>query len=102
MNEKRLFHRRCFLNDETGAAMLEAYVDDNSWVHAQTQERHASYDGSMQITDCSRSVSLEFSFSDVEDARQQLRKLDRLIDAAQDMRAVIVRSAKREWPGKKV
>lgn len=101
---ERLFHHRCFLNDESGAAMLEATVEDNSWADRQTGERRMSYDGTLHITDCSRSIELTFGVGcddGIDDMRSVLRKLDRLIDAAQDMRDAFARAAKREFPGKK-
>jgi hypothetical protein len=96
-----LFHRRCFLNDETGAAIVEASFEDNSYDDRE-DKRRPSYDGTLHITDCSRSIELAFNFGkDVDDARKDLRKLDRLIDIMQGLRDAMARAAKREFPGKK-
>ena len=80
--------------------MVEATVTDNSWV--RNGDRTLSFDGVLHITDCSRSVELDTSFFDIEGARGNVRKLDRLIDAAQGMRDTIARVARREWPKKKL
>jgi hypothetical protein len=96
---ERLYHHRCFLNDETGAAILEALVEDDSSTH--NNHRHFGISATLHITDCSRSIELSFGFSKVEEARDDLSKLDRLIDAAQGMRDTLARAAKREWPGRK-
>lgn len=99
---KRVFHDRRFLNADSGAAVVEADLYDNSWNDKNNGERHVSVSGTLHVTDCARSISLDFSYHDLDDAREQVRKLDRLIDAAQGMRDAIVRSARREWPGRKV
>ena len=99
---ERLFHRRCFLNDGDGAAMVEAYLDDNSWVEDKTGDHRPSYNGTLHITDCSRSIELSVGiYKDIDDIRGDLRKLDRLIDAAQGLRDAMARAAKREFPGRK-
>lgn len=101
-DDKQLFYMRAFLNDETGAAIVEASVTDSCSFNANKQERYVSVYGTLHITDCSRSVELDVSFNDIEGARGQLRKLDRLIDAAQGMREALARAARREWPGRKL
>lgn len=99
---EELFHRRCFLNDESGAAIIEASFSDNSWVDRQTSERRLHYDGTIHITDCSRSIELSLNIdNDAESARNSLRKLDRLLDVIQGVRDAVVRAAKREFPGRK-
>jgi hypothetical protein len=100
--DERLFYRRCFLNDEEGAAMVEARLHDNSWTERPSGETRLNFDGTLHITDCSRSIELDCSFSDVEGARGNLRKLDRLIDAVQGLRDATARAAKREFPGRKL
>ncbi len=101
-NDNELFYRRAFLNEGRGPAMVEAQVNDNSWTDKTSGDRRASFDGTLTITDCSRSVSLDACFSDIEGARNVLRKLDRLSDAIQGMRDAMGRAARREWPGKKL
>lgn len=98
---EQLYHRRCFLNETTGAAMVEVEVTNSSWTNDKTNEYNPSYGGSVHLTDCSRSIELDFGFDSAETARDALRKLDRLIDAAQGMRDALARAAKREWPGRK-
>lgn len=99
---EQLYHRRCFLNDESGAAMIEAQLDNNSWTDKDTGERHPCYDGTIHITDCSRSIELSVEISnDLDKVRSNICKLDRLLDALQGMREAMVRAAKREFPGKK-
>jgi hypothetical protein len=99
--EKALFHYRDFLNSEEGAAIVEAKFTRNSWTNRQAQETTVSFDGTLNITDCSRSVSLDASFSTIEDARRVVRKLDRLLDAVQGMRDAAARAATRTY-GRKV
>ena len=60
MKDRRLFHRRLFLNDGEGMAAVEAEVHNRS--HDQTDEkgkktgtRYVNIDANVQITDCSRS-----------------------------------------------
>jgi hypothetical protein len=99
-----LFHYRCFLNEESGAAIVEAGLDDNSYIDHRNNERRPSFDGTLHITDCSRSIELSVNFggeNGVEDARKSLHKLDRLLDAVQGIRDALARAAKREFPGKK-
>lgn len=103
MNDTRqLFHHREFLNEKIGSAMVEAMLSEHTWDDRNTGERHVNIDGTLHITDCSRSVELDASFNNVDEARKILRKLDRLIDAVQGTRDAIVRAARREWPGRKL
>lgn len=99
--DRRLFYRRAFLNEKSGAAIIEASVDDNSGTD-RNGDRYFSVDSTIHITDCSRSISLDACIgNDIEDARDSLRKLDRLVDTIQGVRDTLARAVRREWPGKK-
>lgn len=100
--ETKLYHKRAFLNAESGAAMIEASATNGSWNDKNTGERRVNVYGTVHLTDCSRSIELDVSFSDLEDARAAVYKLDLLIDVLQDLRNAIARTVKQEFPGKKV
>jgi hypothetical protein len=99
-DEKQLFYRRAFLNDKEGAAMIEATLTDNGY-EDRDGKHHSSIDGDAHITDCSRSIQLDFGADSLEAARAMARKIDRLIDTFQGMRDALSRVAKREF-GKRV
>lgn len=95
MSEETVFHRRLFLNDKEGAAMVEAKLANHSY--DRNGERAASYDGTLHLTDCNRSIDLSFDFYSKEDARMAIRKLDRLIETVEDLRTAVKRAAKKEF-----
>lgn len=80
-DEKEVFHRRVFLNDHEGMAALEADVTNRSW--GNDGKRHVSIDGN-------------FTVSDEESLDRVVRKLNRLIHAAEDVRDALVKEARRE------
>ena len=99
--DTELFHYRAFLNEGKGGAIVEATLTHTEY-ERRDNERSWNIDGTLHITDCSRSVELSAYVSDIDEARGVLRKLDRIVDAAQGMRDAIVRAARREWPGRKL
>jgi hypothetical protein len=100
--DTKLFHMRQFLNDEKGSAIVEATVEHTEYDVRSDGKRSWNIDGTLHITDCSRSVELSTYVSNLDEARSVLRKLDRLSDAVQGMRDAIARCARREFPGRKL
>lgn len=94
-DSKKLMHVRRFLNDTDGAAMVEAKLSDDSYT--SDGERRVNITGDLHITDCNRSIELDMCFDDLESGHRILRKLDRLIDAAEQLRDSVKRVMKREW-----
>lgn len=93
-NKKQVFHRRLFLNDSKGMAALEAEISNHSW--EQDGERHVSIEGNFTVSDCYRQISLDLCFDDEESLGKVVRKLNRLIHAAEDVRDALVKEAHRE------
>lgn len=80
MSEKVYLKRRKFLNEDTGLAAIDLQVTSNEeWVSA-----------TCSISDCARSVSLDFDSFDGADQDQRIAKIDILIRAFQDLRSALV------------
>lgn len=75
---------RAFLNE----------VGEPDTGHVQGLIAEPSYPGGpieaeLTVGDCTRTVTLHFDFSDEKERQAALRKLDRLIEAAQHMRTLV-------------
>jgi hypothetical protein len=66
------YHSRKFLNKKTGLAAIE--VDLSIW------EYTAGFDSTIEISDCSRSVRLDFSAYSIDDLAEKYKKLTLLQD----------------------
>lgn len=96
MAEERVHHKRTFLNAEDGMAALEASVSNHSWTNKEDGKHFTNIDGGLCITDCSRSISLNFSVNDAESLAKAVQKANRLLHAIEDLRDALVKTAKRE------
>jgi hypothetical protein len=64
------YHSRKFLNKNEGTGAIECHVDQShSWV-----------DAGIKIADCSRQVTIEFSFGSMKDAKARREKLKLITD----------------------
>jgi hypothetical protein len=96
MKEKRVFHKRAFLNSGEGMAALEVRVIDGSYTVKDTGKCQVNLDGGLSVTDCSRAISLDFYVWDAKSLAAAVQKADTLIDAIEGMRDALVKAAKRE------
>jgi hypothetical protein len=77
-NKKKFkYHSRKFLNKTQGLAAIECTVD--SWDFGEGIEAE------VKITDCSRSVRLDFSFYDAESLPQMYKKLTLFLEQVEKM-----------------
>jgi len=79
MKEKKFLSIRKWLNPKDSA--------DSGMVQAFVASSYGCVDSSLTIWDCSRKITLDFSFYDEKSAAQRAQKLDLLIDAMQQMKA---------------
>lgn len=93
--ERRIFHKRQFLNDREGAAMIEASLYNRSWEDKEGK-RQFSLDGEVHITDCSRSVSLSIDVNDSKSWANAVHKLERVIRVLEQMKDRINAEASHE------
>jgi hypothetical protein len=64
------YHSRKFLNKEEGVGAIECHVDQS----------HTWVDASIKLADCSRQVTIDFSFGSMKDAKARREKLRMMID----------------------
>ena len=73
---KKTYHVRKFLNKNKGTAAIE--IDSGV--------THYSLDGSVEITDCNRKISLDFYFRDDASFKDKTNKLNILIEELSNYR----------------
>lgn len=78
---------RAFLNDvgEEDAGHIQGSLN--------CYNASGSYEATLTVGDCSRTVALNFDFKDKEEQTAAVRKMQRLIDAAQHMQELIRNAA---------
>jgi hypothetical protein len=90
--DKQFMYVRRFLNEGKGTAHIEAEVEVS--VHGE----HVSQNATLSLADCSRSVSLDFSFYDSAEGddtyQSRLRKLNSLLNDLHAFRDALIASKK--------
>jgi len=72
---------REFLNEETGLAAIETDVNIDSWRYGTNKKLNMNVNGTIDIHDCNRSISLDFPAETAEEYHQSRYKLKILLDA---------------------
>lgn len=89
--EKEKIVRRDFLNEEKShglaAIRLESELIETTMPN---KDVHKSHWGSVEISDCSRVILLDFTFGDEEERINALKKCDKIVDYFYEMREIIV------------
>jgi len=67
--ENNTFYSRQFLNDTKGLATAECEIELTSWM----------LEGVIRLSDCSRSIHLDFSCYEIEDLVEANNKINRLL-----------------------
>jgi hypothetical protein len=95
---KDVYHKRQFLNEKKGPAMVEATLTNCSWDDPDPKvgKRFLDLEGSVKLTDCSRSVELDFSANNQEQAYAAVYKLERLIAVLDGFAGAIRDEARKE------
>lgn len=83
------YHKRGFLNKETGMAAFEATIDFDD----EAQYKYVSAD--FTISDCHRQINLEFTIDEKDDIPVKLEKLQKLIDEFVEFRNFLIVAAQR-------
>ena len=74
--EHKYLKTRKFLNTNQGIAAMQCHVSRTTY----GEERDYGYvDADISISDCNRSVMLDFNINDKKDVAQKLAKIDQLI-----------------------
>jgi len=78
---KESISHREFLNEDAGLASIETEVNIDSWRYGTTKKLNMDINGTVNIHDCNRSISLDFSADTAEEYKQAKYKLKILLDA---------------------
>jgi len=76
---EEIYHKRQFLNTDEGLAATQGMVTADHW----------GVDGSLDLSDCNRVVTLSFSAADDEQLNHALTKLRRLRVAIEGMEGAL-------------
>lgn len=80
------YYKRGFLNPEEGMAAFEAQIEIDNW----EGKTHFYADGTFNITDCSRKISLDFGFSDEKGYHEVMTKLETLQEELREFQGYMV------------
>ena len=73
------YHSRKFLNSKKGIAAIECSADmESKWCNI-----------GVKISDCNKTVNLDFDFNTVKDFKEKRTKLLLIIDELQELRRII-------------
>lgn len=85
---KTVYRDRKFLNPVEGAAIINFSIN-----HSGFDKKFNRVEIDTQISDCTKSIFLEFSFNprDQKEYRKRIKKMDLLISSLQNLRTAIVK-----------
>lgn len=86
------YYKRGWLNASEGKAMFEAIVETGEWGDQGT------FDATFTITDCSRSINLDFTIYKAKDSTHMLDKVDTLINELRLFKEQMIVASKYEKP----
>lgn len=80
------YHRRGFLNKNTGVALFESSVDKDS-------NTSFGFDANFTLSDCSRNINLDFYVWEQKDFREKIAKVDLLISELFKFKEAMIKCA---------
>lgn len=80
MRVNNKYYSRKWLNQKEGTAFIEASIEDS----------YSKYkDSTLNISDCNKKISLDFSFHTQKEKKEKLKKLDLLINELKEFKLAL-------------
>lgn len=91
MKDKTYYKKRMFLNRSVGIALIDAEVSVSSWAVQKSVRRCYDTTAFIQIGDCTRTITLDFSGRKRRNLKDALYKLDKLKKVLADTRKSLIK-----------